>query len=276
MMINMKFASPLFILRKQCQEDLFSVLEKVKEIGFDGVEFLGFFGRSSNEIRKKLDELHLIAIGNHVDYFEFIENIRSTIDFHKEIGCSYITISSLPKQMLTDVNAISEWIKNVTDIGNICGEQGITLLYHNHDFELKHKIGQKYLLEYLLDSIPMESLSFEPDLGWMSIGGAEPDYFLDKYRGRCRVIHLKDFYAEDTSKIGDVSELNSQKGDAKHSFFEFRPTGYGICNTPALVKKSLLGNPEWMVLDHDLSYDRNSYFDLKISLDYLKNLFLLL
>jgi len=30
--------------------------------------------------------------------------------------------------------------------------------------------------------------------------------------------------------------------------------------------------PEWVVMDHDCAYERDSYFDLKISLEYFKNL----
>ena len=30
--------------------------------------------------------------------------------------------------------------------------------------------------------------------------------------------------------------------------------------------------PEWYVMDHDCAYERDSYFDLKISLEYFKNL----
>lgn len=86
---------------------------------------------------------------------------------------------------------------------------------------------------------------------------------------------MKDYYADDTTKIGNVADLNSQKGDENHSFFEFRPIGYGISNTPALMKRVLACNPEWLVADHDLSYERDSYFDLKISLDFLKNLLIM-
>ena len=267
-----KIASPLYIVRHECEKDLFSVLEKIKAMGYEGVEFLGFFGKSPSEIREKLNELDLLAVGNHVDYFEFLKDIDTNINIHKEVGCKYITISGLPKEKITDHNMLTEYIYNITTIGNRCNENGITLLYHNHDHELKSVMNNKFLLEEILDRTPAESLSYEPDLGWIAIGGAEPEYFLDKYKDRCKVIHLKDYYAEDIAMVGNVHELNDQKGNADHSFFEFRPTGYGIANLPSLADKVMACNPEWIVADHDLSYERDSYFDLKISFEFIKNL----
>lgn len=270
-----KIASPLYIVREECEKDLFSVLKKISEMGYDGVEFLGFFGKKPDEIRKKLDELHLIALGNHVDYNEFLKNIDVTIKIHKEIGCKYITISGISKDKIDDEISLTDYISNVIAIGAACQKQGITLLYHNHDHEFLNGMKGNNLLEKILDQTTVDSLSLEPDLGWMAIGGTEPEYFLDKYKERCPVVHLKDFYAEDITRIGNVHELDSKKGDVNHSFFEFRPIGYGIMNTPALIKKVMMCDPEWVVADHDLAYDRDSYVDLKISLDYIKNLLLI-
>ncbi|MGB8450732.1 MAG: sugar phosphate isomerase/epimerase [Anaerocolumna sp.] len=274
-MKNIKIAAPLYILREECEENLFSVLEKLKDLGFEGIEFLGFFGKAPKDIYEKLKQLKLEAVGNHVDYYEFMKDIDVTIAMHKEIGCSFITINGLPKEKFTDNNLVTQYLEDVNQIGKRCRENGITLLYHNHDRELTFKTEDKYFLEIILDHIPAENLSFEPDLGWMAIGGAKPEYFLDKYKERCPIIHLKDFYAVDIAKIGNVFELNSLKGDKEHSFFEFRPVGYGVANIPALMKRIRACSPKWVLADHDLAYGRDNYYDLKISLDYIKNLFMI-
>ena len=269
---QVKIASPLFILRHLCEKDLFAVLTRIKELGYDGVEFLGFFGQDPTAIRRKLDEIGLVALGNHVDYQTFRDHVEKTIADHLTIGCRYITIGGLSQQQYQDPQLLADFIENVTRIGKACRDQGLTLLYHNHSHELKIKLESGLLLDAILDRAPAESLSFEPDLGWIAIGGGSPEFYLDKYQDRCPVIHLKDYYADDTRLIGNISELNGQKGDEKHSFFEFRPTGYGVANTPALLKKAMKCNPEWFVADHDLAYERDIFDDLKLSLDFIKNL----
>ncbi len=91
-MPDIKMASPLYIIREQCAVDLFGVLRKLGNIGFDGVEFLGFFGHAERDVRRCLDDLGLLALGNHVPYQSFLQDINGTLDFHAAVGCAYLTI----------------------------------------------------------------------------------------------------------------------------------------------------------------------------------------
>lgn len=265
-------ASPLFILRRECTGDLFAVLDKIGALGFEGVEFLGFFGKTAESVRQKMSELGMASVGNHVNFNEFVQDTNGVIDFHKKAGCGYVTIAGIPGDMLPGTGGFSEAVKQITRIGRACREAGITLLYHNHAFELKQKVNGKYMLEAILDETPEDSLALEPDLGWMAIGGADPVHFLNKYKSRCPVIHLKDFYASDLSKIGDPGDLDEKRGTAERGHFEFRPVGYGIANIPSYIDRVLDCSPEWIVMDHDLAYGRNSYDDLRLSLSYAKSL----
>jgi hypothetical protein len=56
--------------------------------------------------------------------------------------------------------------------------------------------------------------------------------------------------------------------------FLFRPTGYGVVGNAELYNKTLTYSkpPEWYVMDHDCAYERDIYFDMKISLEYFNNL----
>jgi sugar phosphate isomerase/epimerase len=126
-----------------------------------------------------------------------------------------------------------------------------------------------------MDSVPSEALSLEPDLGWMAIAGASPLEYLVRYKDRSPVLHLKDYYATlpaGTAIPGDIAALGNNRGTLEQGCFEFRPTGYGIMNYPALMEPMLACNPEWIVLDHDLAYERDPYQDLQLSLDYVKAL----
>lgn len=271
-MIKKLLASPLFILRRECSEDLFAVLDKIGAMGFDGVEFLGFFGKSAESVRQKMSELNMTPVGNHVGFNEFVSDMQGVIDFHKKVGCRFVTIGGISEEGLPGGEKFAETVKQLTRIGKACREEGITLLYHNHAFELTRKINGKHMLEIILDETPAECLSFEPDLGWIAIGGADPVFFLDKYRNRCPIIHLKDFYASDISKIGDVGNLNEKRGGDDRGHFEFRPIGYGIANIPGYLDKVLACKPEWIIMDHDLAYERSSFDDLQMSLSYTKGL----
>lgn len=271
-MQNVQLASPLYIVREQCADDLFSVLRKLKGIGFDGVEFLGFFGHSAEEVRRCLNEIELRALGNHVAYQSFLHDIHGTLDFHATVGCGYITISDLGASGFPGSPNWNQTLDGLIKINEQAQKYGITLLYHNHDTELIDHVDGRELLDVILSSTPKQVLSFEPDLGWIEIGGGNCAEYLTRYVDRCPVIHLKDYYSTDRSRHGFVRDFLPQRGSAERGHFEFRPTGYGVLNLPRLMPLCLSCAPEWFVMDHDLAYERDSFADLQLSLDYVKTL----
>jgi len=252
-----KIGSPLFILRDECEKDLMKVLEKLSEIGYDGIEFLGFFGNDPVDIKKKLDSCGLIAIGDHVPFYEFVENTGKLIAERKEIGCSYITVSPPKPDGLPGGYYYPDTLQAFRVLGEKVNEAGMTMLYHNHAEELRTIIKGKSILEHILDDTDIDLLSPELDLGWIEIGGGDPEYYLNKYKNRCPVVHFKDY-----------SPANNKDG------FEFRPTGYGVLNNAALFTTIMSFDikPEWYVMDHDCAYDRNIYDDMALSLEYFRNL----
>ena len=238
-----KIGSPLFILREECAKDLMAALEKIAGLGYGGVEFLGFFGHKPAAIKNKLDSCGLAAIGDHVAFDEFSANTQKVIDEHKEIGCGFIAVGAPPA---FDKRAT----ETIEQIGEKVNASGMKLLYHNHAEEVRNKT-----LEYIFDNTRPDLLYCELDLGWIGIGGGAPAYYLGKYKNRCPVLHFKDYIETDGG-------------------FLFRPTGYGVMPNAGLYKASReCGSPpEWYIMDHDLAYGRDPYFDLRISLEYFKNL----
>ena len=265
-MKQIKMASPLYILRNECERDLAGVLRKLARIGFEGIEFLGFFGHSAEEVRQMLDEHGLTALGNHVQWHDLMADAEGVMDFHQTVGCSYMTVADLP---MNDLPAVSAQLDKLAAKAKA---RGMRLLYHNHDQELIEKTAGRENLACLMDATKPETLALEPDLGWIEIGGGDPAWYLTRYADRCPVIHLKDYYATDNRLLGRVREFVPQRGPVERGYFEFRPTGYGVLNLPKLMPLCLRCQPEWFVMDHDLAYERDSFDDLKLSLDYTRAL----
>ena len=265
-MKNIQMASPLYILREECARDLAGVLKKLADVGFDGIEFLGFFGHTAEEVKQMLADNNLQALGNHVPYQALVADADSILDFHQQVGCRYLTVAEIP---LEDIAAVAQ---QLDQLAQKAAAREIRLLYHNHDQELIEKTNGKENLAMLMDAIRPETLALEPDLCWMEIGGGDPAWYLRTYRDRCPVIHLKDYYATDNRLLGRVREFVPARGTAERGLFEFRPTGYGVLNLPKLMPLCLACDPEWMVMDHDLAYERDSYEDLRLSLAYTKTL----
>ena len=267
-------ASPLFILREACSSDLLRVLERLKAIGFDGVEFLGFFGQEPAAVGQKMRELGLISLGDHVPYADFAANAQEVFLQHQAAGCRYLTVSGLPEAIYTDLHLLDTVMASVGAWAQMAPDFGLTLLFHNHAAELQPVEGVP-LLDRIMDHPAAQALCLEPDLGWMSIAGADPLFYLQKYRSRCPVIHLKDYYMDSTKKngpatAGPIQSLGGRRGGPELRHFEFRPCGYGVVNTPVQLPYVLACKPDFLVADHDLAYERDSFQDLSASLDYIR------
>ena len=78
---------------------------------------------------------------------------------------------------------------DMIEMAKECKKNGITFLYHNHDFEFE-KLDGKYKLEVIYDTIPADLLQSELDTCWVNVGGENPADYVRKYAGRCEVVHL--------------------------------------------------------------------------------------
>src|SRR5438105_980992 len=72
----------LYSVREQCKTDLAGTLSAVSKIGYKGVEFAGYHGRTAKELRVILDDRGLVACGTHTP-FETIQpdQLDKTIEF---------------------------------------------------------------------------------------------------------------------------------------------------------------------------------------------------
>ena len=94
-MKNAPIAYQIYSARKEAEQDLLSVLRQLKALGYDGVEFAGFYGHSAQDVRAMLDECGLRAVSSHVALKLIEADMQGVIDYHKAIGCDYIAVPYL-------------------------------------------------------------------------------------------------------------------------------------------------------------------------------------
>lgn len=270
--MSIRYGSPTFLFRDGHAGDLLKVIRRIAACGYDGFELYGLFGETPEAIKQTCDEAGIAVMGDHIAYPEFVSETQSVIKKRLVLGTPYITVDKIPEDHLPGRPYFIDAVREITRIGRECKAAGMQLLYHNHGYDFTDRIEGRYALEYILDSIEPELLRYQPDLGWIELGGADPAYFLEKYRDRSPVIHLKDYYSTAPVRLSSAPELGYRRGGAEYNHFEFRPTGYGVMNFAKYMPAVLACRPKWLVADHDLSYERDTFVDLKDSLDYVKKL----
>lgn len=268
-------AIQVYSVRDDAAADMMGTLKKIADMGYDGVEFAGFYDYGAEEIRAELDKLGLKAVSSHVPFATLRSDLEATAEYHKILGCKYIAVPYLEEK---DRPGTENWQKTIDDIlaiGKYLHSQGIQLLYHNHDFEFV-KIDGKYALDMLYDAVPAEYLKTELDTCWVKFAGEDPAAYLHKYAGRSPIVHLKDFYVEGSVKDAATpyALINADGTDsgAKRSTFEFRPVGYGVQNFPEILAASKDAGAEWVIVEQDQSPTRPPLEAAKMSRDYLRTI----
>lgn len=195
-----KLALQLFTVRDESAKDYIKTLEKVAELGYNGVEFAGYYGLSADELKCQLDRLHLLPAGSHADVNAVLNNPMEVIAFNKTIGNKNIVI---PYYGLTDEKSAEELSEKIKSVIKLYKDNGFTLCYHNHENELIPSDG-KYPLEMLIEKAGKDSVKLEIDTYWAKRAGLNPaDYLIKQKDNLSNVIHLKDGTDSEITAIGD-------------------------------------------------------------------------
>ena len=259
----------LYSAREDVQKDLGAVLKGLKEMGYDGVEFAGFFDHPAAEIKDLLGQYGLIAVSSHVPVQSIEADMFGTIAYHQQIGCKYIAVPYLDDQHRPGTPGFAGMVKLIYEFGRLCKEGGIQLLYHNHDFEFVQLSGM-YGLDFLYTAVPPCLLKTELDTCWVKYAGEDPAAYLRKYAGRAPVVHLKDYVG--VKGEGTPYGLIGQKKQADAVAFEFRPFGHGCQDAKAVVEAGIDAGAEWFVVEQDQWYNRTPLEAARMSIDTLYDL----
>ena len=243
-------AVQVYSVRDDAKADLRGTLEKIKEMGYDGVEFAGLYGNSPEDIKKMCDEVGLVPISAHVPYLDMMGAPKGILSKYAAIGCKFVAVPYLTPDYRPGTECFPEVIENVKTLGKAAKELGIQLLYHNHDFEFM-KLDGKYALDILYDEVPEEYLKTELDVCWVNVGGEVPAEYIRKYAGRTPVVHLKDFVGEKSENMYELIGIKTEAAPARPSNFELRPVGSGCQDFPAILKAAEESGAEWVVVEQD-------------------------
>ena len=179
-------AIQLYSVRDAMKEDFAGTIAKIKEMGYDGVEFAGLFEKTGEEVKAICEKVGITPISAHVPYKSMIEDL-SLIETYATIGCKYIAIPSLRNETFVGGELYEEVKEGIKKIAAKAKEFGITLLYHNHDFEFE-KLDGEYKLDILYSDLSADVLQTQLDTCWVNIGGEVPADYIIKYAGRTPVI----------------------------------------------------------------------------------------
>ncbi len=271
--MSLPVAVQVYSVRDDAEANLAKTLYKIKEMGYDGVEFAGLYGNSPDYIRGLCDAYGLKPMSAHIPLVEMLANPDKVFEDYRTIGCKYAAVPYVTEERRPGAEHFYSTVNEIAKLGEIAKNHGITLLYHNHDFEFK-KIDGEYGLDVLYSRVPAEYLKTELDTCWVNIGGENPAEYIMKYSGRAPVVHLKDFNISGKlpTHLYALIGMEEEKSDEPSSF-EFRPVGHGMQDMPAILEASVKAGAEWVVVEQDEPSMGLSRMDsIKASREYLRSI----
>ena len=117
----------VYSAREAAAADLLGVLKKLAALGYDGVEFAGFYGHTAEEVKAMLDETGLVAISSHCGIPDTVGEMMELIAFHKKIGCTHIAVPFLDEEHRPGAAGFAGMIEKIYRFGRLCKEAGIQI-----------------------------------------------------------------------------------------------------------------------------------------------------
>lgn len=197
----MRKSVQMYAIRALAERDMEKALQIVAQIGYEGVEFAGFFGHSAKQIKEWLDKYGLVVSGAHVAAELIFDKTEETIAFHKEICNNRIICPGVHMENAADVAALADKYKAVAPAYHAAG---MSLGYHNHAHEfVRDNQSGEYLIDLLARDTDSKTLQLEFDVYWVYRGGENGAHYLEKYKDRISVWHAKDGTMTDGTALGE-------------------------------------------------------------------------
>ncbi|HVR86553.1 MAG TPA: sugar phosphate isomerase/epimerase [Planctomycetota bacterium] len=181
----------LFSVRGDCGKDFDAALKQIAEMGFDGVEFAGYYkyGGDPAGLRKKLDELNLKAAATHIGAGSFSgDNLKKTIDFHRTIGCKFLIVPG--DWRFTNADKSKEYADFMNKTAEALKPEGLFTGHHNHTGEMMIAEGDKMWWDLFAERTSKDVV-LQQDMGHTMFMGIDPTALVRKYPGRTKTTHIK-------------------------------------------------------------------------------------
>ena len=138
---------------------------------------------------------------------------------------------------------LRELVEVLNKVGAAAKQAGLRFAVHNHTMEFAQDNGRPGY-DYLLSHTDKDLVYYEIDCGWITVAGYKPSEFINRYPGRIKMLHIKDFVAIDK---GAATGPNSPKG---------AEIGTGVVNYKEIFASVKGKNIEHIFVEQEGPYSR--------------------
>ncbi len=252
----MKIGAQMYTVRDFCKttEDLAETLKKIADIGYKTVQVSGTCSFDAEWMKDELEKNGLECVLTHTAPARVSGETVKVAEEHKVFGCKNVGIGSFPEWDPMSEEKFEAFVSKYLPAAKTLNENGCYFMYHNHAFEFLNKVGDKTLMQALIDSFPADLMGFTLDTHWVKVGGEDPVEYLKLLKGRTPCVHFKDLVYDSENKP------------------LFAPVGSGVLDFDSIIKTCIDLGIEYALVEQDNCYGEDPFACLKKSYDYLTSM----
>ena len=264
-------------------EDALQTLRAIKDAGYEAIELNDFMIHKSSFLVKLMTKFSGMSIGNggKLDWpklikesglevislhsnLERIENEPKVVaDEARSFGTDIVVITGMYRFDYSNLEEVRELAKRLNEAGKALYEEGIRLLYHNHNCELQKVTPEKTAYDVIIEETNPEYVNFQFDSYWMTDGGANVSALMERLGSRIKLWHIND-------------RGHNKSGPYMTPILKENATelGYGNIDLDTLSAIAIENGVEGVVLEtHKNWIDKDPIKSLQVSAEYMQEKF---
>ena len=193
-------------------DEALKTLTEIKNAGYEAIELNDFMIHKSSLIVKLMTKFSGMSIGNggKLDWMQLIEesglkvsslhsdlgtledDAKAIANEAKSFGTDTVVITGMYRFDYSSLDEVTNLAHRLNAVGKALSEEGVRLLYHNHNCELQKVSKDKTAYDLIIEETDPEYVNFEFDSYWMADGGANVTALMEKLGSRMKLWHIND------------------------------------------------------------------------------------
>lgn len=179
------------IVDEELRTDFWGTIEKVKALGYCGIECLPAFDEAElPDVVAKLNKIGIRPFSVAVGFWDDDEKLEEQLELAKKIGAEQAVMYYGPCDKPEEPYQVAE---KLSKIATKFAPSGIKVCYHNHDHEFRADIDGKNGIEIILENTDANKVFLQLDTAWSTYAGVNTVEFIKENASRIFSVHLKDF-----------------------------------------------------------------------------------
>jgi sugar phosphate isomerase/epimerase len=248
-----EFGIQLWTLRDVIENNPKQTIAEIAKMGFTQIEsYEGkqgiFWGMKPKKFNSFLQDHNLKFISAHCEWTKDLQRKAAEV---ASIGGKYMICPWLgPQKTIEDYKKAADQFNKA---GEICKKEGLRFAYHNHDYSFVKTEG-KIPQQIFMDNTDPDLVDFEMDIYWVVTAGVDPVLYLEKYKNRFRLCHIKDRKKESVEQ------------------FDSCTLGEGSIAYETLFNKANTFGMQYYIYEQEKYDGKGVMANAKTSADYLKKI----